>query len=395
MRECGRNRACLIGAAVLAAGVIASDAAAQPFAFERPAGGREIVAFFGDYIDQSPGDDFWRGSRAYRGSLGHAVLSDLDGDGEADDTAISQFFSMETELNMPEFLPPWPEFRYRVNEHGARFYGGLRVEYLNQDRFRIKQAFMHMEGANPHTELPDGRWCRWGQPEPAEARDGFTEITLFPYVPSEHGPGEPSRFESVWLWRQDGFREWAQGTNVRLGAHSRLSFTFARKWQNIQQARFVVGLGDGTFFISENWAEFGSEDLKGVDFIVAPTDLEWAAYSPAEGALDAMRFDEHEASFSSRTFEDVSSVGLYFSSGWSEVATRLAFDHFRVYAEVDGCEPADLAPPFGLYDLSDVLAFAEAMSTQDVTVDFDHNGVLDLIDIIEFVDQFTAGCPDG
>lgn len=378
---------------LLSSAALATVSAAQPFAFERPAGGRELVAFFGDYIDQNPGEDFWRGSRSYRGSLGHAVLSDLDGDGDADDTAISHFFSMETELNMPEFLAPWPEFRYRVNDHGARFYGGLRVEYLNQDRFRIKQAFMHMEGANPHTEMPDGRWRRWGQPEPAEARDGFTEITLFPYVPSEHAPGEPSRFESVWMWRKDCFREWAQGTNVRLGAHSRLSFTFARKWQNIQQARFVVGLGGGTFFISENWAEFGSEDLTGVDFVVAPTDLEWAAYDPARGALDAMRFDETDASFSYMTFEDVTSVGLYFSSDWSEVATRLAFDHFRVYAEVDGCEPADLALPHGIYDLSDVLAFAEAMTAQDVTVDFDHNELHDLSDIIEFLDQFTAGCP--
>jgi len=390
--------------ALLAAGGAVCAAAAQPLALERPAQSREILAFWGDYIENCPGNEYWRGNRNYRSTLGRRTYTDIDGDGDEDDTEISHFFSMFTPLNMNETNPNVPCLRYRVEDHGAVFYGGLRVEYLNRIRNTIKQGFLHMEGANPNfvwgmPDLPfvggdDGEWFRSGGPFPDEERDAYTEITLFSYVPSDSEPDEISRFESVWMWRKDGFREWARDRTLRFDEHSRMSFTFARKWQNIQEARFVVRLGDDDFLISENWAEFGVQDLWGVDFIVSPLELDWAPYFPVEGSFDQMAFDASQATFGPAVFDDVTAVGLYFGSDWSQVATRIAFDHFRVWSALDGCEMADLAAPFGLYDLSDVIAFVDAVGAQNPIVDYDHNGLLDLADIITFVDLFTAGCPD-
>lgn len=393
----------IAAAGCLIAGPMVSAAWAQPFALERPAQSREILAFFGDYVDQCPGTDFWRGNRGYRGTVGNIVYEDLDNDGDDDDTTISHFFSMDVPLHMNETNPNVPCLVYRTEKHGAVFYGGMSVRYLNQTRNRIKQAFVHFEGANPNfvwgmPDVPfqggeDGQWFRSGGPEPEEEREAYTEITLFPYVPNDHGPGEPSAFESVFMWRKDGFREWAQDRPIRFDEHSRMSYTFSRKWQNIQEARFVVRLGDDTFLVSEDFAPFGVEDLWGLDFIVSPLDMDWAPYAPAEGSED-MAFDADEAVFGPAVFDDVTAVGLYFGSEYSETATRIAFDHFRVWGALDGCEMADLAAPFGLYDLSDVIAFVDAIGTQNPIVDFNHDGLIDLMDINTFVAQFTAGCPD-
>jgi len=58
-----------------------------------------------------------------------------------------------------------------------------------------------------------------------------------------------------------------------------------------------------------------------------------------------------------------------------------------------GCNPADLAPPFGTLDLADISAFVTGFSAMDPVADLDENGLFDLNDIGLFVGAFTAGCP--
>lgn len=57
------------------------------------------------------------------------------------------------------------------------------------------------------------------------------------------------------------------------------------------------------------------------------------------------------------------------------------------------CNPADLAEPFGLLDLSDITTFVSGFIAQDPASDLDSNGMFDLSDITAFVTAFTAGCP--
>lgn len=58
-----------------------------------------------------------------------------------------------------------------------------------------------------------------------------------------------------------------------------------------------------------------------------------------------------------------------------------------------GCNAADFAPPYGLLDLADVLAFATAFLAGETAADIDDNGLFDLADVLAFVDAFNAGCP--
>ena len=58
-----------------------------------------------------------------------------------------------------------------------------------------------------------------------------------------------------------------------------------------------------------------------------------------------------------------------------------------------GCNAADLAEPFGLLDLADVVAFVTAFSAMDDAADLDGNMLWDLADVTAFVGAFTAGCP--
>lgn len=59
---------------------------------------------------------------------------------------------------------------------------------------------------------------------------------------------------------------------------------------------------------------------------------------------------------------------------------------------VEPCIP-DLAEPFGVLDLADIVAFVTLFTAMDGSVDFDGNGVFDLADIVSFVTAFGAGCP--
>jgi hypothetical protein len=59
-----------------------------------------------------------------------------------------------------------------------------------------------------------------------------------------------------------------------------------------------------------------------------------------------------------------------------------------------GCNPADLAEPFGVLDLGDISAFVSAFTAQDPAADLaEPFGVFDLADLGAFVSAFIEGCP--
>ena len=63
-------------------------------------------------------------------------------------------------------------------------------------------------------------------------------------------------------------------------------------------------------------------------------------------------------------------------------------------AEAAGCNPADLAEPFGVLDLADVQAFVAAFLAGDPAADLaTPEGVFDLSDVQAFVSGFSSGCP--
>ena len=59
-----------------------------------------------------------------------------------------------------------------------------------------------------------------------------------------------------------------------------------------------------------------------------------------------------------------------------------------------GCNPADLAEPFGVLDLADISFFMTAFIAQDPAADLaPPAGVFDLADLSAFVSAFVGGCP--
>lgn len=57
-----------------------------------------------------------------------------------------------------------------------------------------------------------------------------------------------------------------------------------------------------------------------------------------------------------------------------------------------GCNIADIAPAFGLLDLSDVTAFATAFLGGNSEADLNNDGLYDLADVSLFVTAFVGGC---
>ena len=59
-----------------------------------------------------------------------------------------------------------------------------------------------------------------------------------------------------------------------------------------------------------------------------------------------------------------------------------------------GCNPADIAAPFGVLDLGDLQAFISGFLAADPIADLaEPFGVLDLSDVQTFIAEFVAGCP--
>jgi hypothetical protein len=58
-----------------------------------------------------------------------------------------------------------------------------------------------------------------------------------------------------------------------------------------------------------------------------------------------------------------------------------------------GCGDADLDEPWGVLDSADITMFVTMFLAEDGAVDYDANGVFDLVDIVHFVTAFTDGCP--
>lgn len=87
-------------------------------------------------------------------------------------------------------------------------------------------------------------------------------------------------------------------------------------------------------------------------------------------------------------------IGSSTSTPFSGQIEPREYRFYRFEIAQTGCNPADLAPPFGILDLADIGAFVNGFVTQDSIADLAPPfGIFDLADIGLFVQQFTAGCP--
>ncbi len=121
-------------------------------------------------------------------------------------------------------------------------------------------------------------------------------------------------------------------------------------------------------------------------------DLAWAATFEGEQNVYYTRIGPRDCNGNGIPDEDEIAAGTTGDCDGDGIP-----DECEIAAGVDvpcvGC-PADLAEPFGVLDLADLVAFIDAFTSGDTIADFaEPFGILDLADIGAFLQSFIAGCP--
>jgi hypothetical protein len=357
----------------------------------------EVLHFYSDLI-KNPNDNKDKGERRYRNSAGTALgLLDLDSDGANDDSRVVYPFSLTQSMNPRQYSTLWPEFEYRVHGNGAVFYGGIQAQYLNMQKTRIHQAFVHHEGADFNRIEPvSGRPRRSGAPpSPAanpvtgELYEQYTEITLFTYHPPEHTSADQlSTFQAAFLWKAEDFVNVGPGQQVVFDDQSEIMITTTRKWDNIGESRFLVQDGDGRFYLSQGWT--GVEALIGTDVALKPVESLWAPWDPLADPFD-FAFDAATATFLAHEFSSVLSVGVYLAQNvFSNLETKLTFDQFRTTATV--ITPGDFDGDDDV-DGADFLVWQQQLGQTGsvLQADGDRNGLVDADDYALWKARFGTG----
>lgn len=109
-------------------------------------------------------------------------------------------------------------------------------------------------------------------------------------------------------------------------------------------------------------------------------------------SIDSFTIDGGGGTLTGSTFEVSGTIGQP-DAGVLAGSTFSLRGGFWMAAADTGCNPADIAQPFGLLDLNDINTFIGAFISQDLLGDVNGDGLLDLADINVFISSFLAGCP--
>jgi len=132
----------------------------------------------------------------------------------------------------------------------------------------------------------------------------------------------------------------------------------------------------GSDYVSAWGTSFASPYAAGVAALVLSVDPALSA-----GEVEGLLAD---------TADDYGAAGRDDFFGWGVVNAKAATDA----AGGGPCSPVDLAEPFGVLDLADILGFTARFPAQDPAVDrAPPFGVWDLADVVAFADLFIGGCP--
>lgn len=115
-----------------------------------------------------------------------------------------------------------------------------------------------------------------------------------------------------------------------------------------------------------------------------PYDLSWSTID-AGGAME----------MSGGSFTLSGSIGQFDAGAGASGAFLLDAGFWALPAgSTVGCNPADLAEPFGSLDFTDVVAFLTAFGAMEPAADLAPPfGVFDFSDVVSFLSAFGGGCP--
>ncbi len=289
-------------------------------------------------------------SGRYRGgstsAWGHDTFQlDIDGDGSDDDSLLSWDFSLDEPLTphlvTDTSVPEWARI-YHGDLPSAMFYGGIVARYLNTVATTLPQALVQNDGfTDPVTfdnRFPNGIARGPGPGSDMTVFAGPVSTLPVSFAWKTQDGTDPTddlgNMHSVFLWRRDGFLDVSSDQQVEFQQGDRMSVDITRKWDQIDEGRFVVGDGD-QLYISEFTID-GVSNGFGVTVELDPTETHWAPYDPAGSDID---FDEITATsnglFAAHEFTDITSVGVYFErDDWTSERINLVFDNFIVDATI-------------------------------------------------------------
>ena len=78
---------------------------------------------------------------------------------------------------------------------------------------------------------------------------------------------------------------------------------------------------------------------------------------------------------------------------WNDITDTVPIEGWVVELQEGPCNPADLAPPFAVLDLSDINVFVTSFVAEQPPADLNGDTIFDLRDITLFIDAFVGGCP--
>lgn len=110
--------------------------------------------------------------------------------------------------------------------------------------------------------------------------------------------------------------------------------------------------------------------------------------------IDSYTIDAGGGTSTGGAFELSGTIGQHDAGGVLAGGTVELTGGFWASNASASCNIADLAPPYGTLDFSDVLAFLTAFGALDPAADLAPPfGVFDFSDVIAFLSAFGAGCP--
>lgn len=118
-----------------------------------------------------------------------------------------------------------------------------------------------------------------------------------------------------------------------------------------------------------------------------------AAAGPVSGVSDALAMVEFVVQDKASGRFELRLGGATALSDPNGFGIPFAFDPVEFEVLPSPCSGADLAEPFEVLDLADLVAFVTLFTAGDLSVDYSEpNGLLDLSDIVVFIQFFLSGC---
>ena len=159
-----------------------------------------------------------------------------------------------------------------------------------------------------------------------------------------------------------------------------------------------TGLG---FSFSDFQVTLAGSDSADYDIVGVGTDSQIGLLiggNPYEASLVNVQLSADDENVSLSASLEITPFGLFYEPGLVELQVQSAGATLNASGEnpqgVSCCSLADIAEPYGLLDLADIVAFATAFSDMTEAGDIDDNGLFDLADITGFITLFGEGCKD-